>query len=82
MPSWDRFNQQDEAYKNEVIPPQVKSRVAIEMAASFGWDRYVGDNGKIIGIDRFGASANGDKVIAEYGFTVENIVEHVESLVK
>ena len=82
MPSWDRFNQQDEAYKNEVISPQVKNRLAIEMAASFGWERYVGDNGKIIGIDRFGASANGDKVIEEYGFTVDNVVRQVESLLK
>ncbi len=82
MPSWDRFNAQDAAYKEKVIPSSVKNRVAIEMAASFGWDRYVGDHGKIIAIDRFGASANGDRVIKEYGFTVENVVEHVESLTK
>ncbi|WP_318936995.1 transketolase-like TK C-terminal-containing protein, partial [Oceanobacillus halotolerans] len=82
MPSWDRFNQQDEAYRNNVIPPSVKNRVAIEMGSSFGWERYVGDNGIILGIDRFGASANGDKVIKEYGFTVDNVVKHVESFVK
>ncbi|RKQ37567.1 transketolase [Oceanobacillus halophilus] len=82
MPSWDRFNAQDESYKNEVIPPQVKNRVAIEMASSLGWHRYAGDNGIVLGIDTFGASANGDKVISEYGFTVENVVKHVESLVK
>ncbi|WP_067728919.1 transketolase [Oceanobacillus damuensis] len=80
MPSWDRFEQQDEAYKNEVIPPNVKARVGIEMATSFGWARYVGDQGAVIGIDRFGASANGEKVIEEYGFTVENVVNHVEKV--
>ncbi|WP_249869663.1 transketolase [Oceanobacillus saliphilus] len=80
MPSWDRFEQQDESYKNEVIPPQVKARVGIEMASSFGWARYVGDQGAIIGIDRFGASANGEKVMEEYGFTVENVVNHVEKV--
>ncbi|MBP2077748.1 transketolase [Oceanobacillus polygoni] len=82
MPSWDRFQEQDEAYRNEVIPPHVKARVGIEMASSFGWDRYVGDQGAIIGIDRFGASAKGEKVIAEYGFTVENVIEHVEKVLK
>ncbi|WP_085992113.1 transketolase [Oceanobacillus senegalensis] len=82
MPSWDRFNKQDEAYKNEVIPPQVKNRVAIEMGTSLGWHKYTGDNGMVMAIDTFGASANGDKVIAEYGFTVENVVKNVESLVK
>jgi len=82
MPSWDRFNEQDEAYRNEVLPPNVKNRVAIEMASSLGWHRYVGDNGQVIGIDTFGASANGDKVIEEYGFTVENVVQHVEKSLK
>lgn len=82
MPSWDRFNAQEKAYRDKVIPPQVKSRLAIEMASPFGWERYVGDEGKVLGIDTFGASANGDKVIEEYGFTVENVVQHVESLIK
>ncbi|MEC5422600.1 transketolase [Virgibacillus sp. C22-A2] len=82
MPSWDRFNAQDEAYKNEVIPSGVKARLAVEMASPFGWERYVGDKGKIIGIDTFGASAKGEKVIEEYGFTVENVVKQVESLLK
>ncbi|HLR40749.1 MAG TPA: transketolase [Virgibacillus sp.] len=82
IPSWDRFNAQDEAYKNEVIPPHVKNRVGIEMGSSFGWERYIGDHGVMLGIDRFGASAKGEKVIEEYGFTVDNVVNHVESLVK
>jgi len=82
IPSWDRFNAQDDSYKDQVIPRNVKKRVAIEMASSFGWERYVGDSGKVLGIDKFGASAKGEKVIEEYGFTVENVVKHVESLVK
>lgn len=82
MPSWDRFNEQDNAYKNVILPPKVKCRVAIEMAATFGWERYTGDSGAIMGIDTFGASANGGKVIEEYGFTVDNVVAEVEKLLK
>ncbi|AXI10529.1 transketolase [Oceanobacillus zhaokaii] len=82
MPSWDRFEKQDEAYKESVIPSNVKARVGVEMASSFGWNRYVGDAGKVIAIDTFGASAPGEKVMEEYGFTVENVVKHVESVVK
>lgn len=80
MPSWDRFNAQSDAYKKEVLPENVKKRLAIEMASSFGWERYIGDQGSVLGIDTFGASAKGDKVIEEYGFTVENVVKHVETL--
>ncbi|WP_339226607.1 transketolase [Oceanobacillus sp. FSL K6-2867] len=80
MPSWDRFNQQDAAYKNEVIPPHVKARVAIEMGSTFGWERYTGEQGTVLGIDTFGASAPGNQVIEAYGFTVENVVKHVESV--
>lgn len=79
MPSWDRFEKQDEAYKEEIIPSSVTDRVAIEMGSSLGWERYVGA-GKIIAVDQFGASGKGDKVVAEYGFTVENVVKHVEAL--
>ena len=82
MPSWDRFNAQDQTYKDSVILPEVKKRVAIEMASPFGWERYIGDEGKVIGITTFGASADGNKVVEEYGFTVENVVKHVESLLK
>lgn len=80
MPSFDRFEAQDETYQKEVLPPHVKSRVAIEMGSTFGWERYVGDHGRILGIDRFGASAKGEKVVEEYGFTVENVVEYVKSV--
>jgi len=82
MPSWDRFNQQDKSYKEEVLPSSVTKRLAIEMASPFGWERYTGMEGDVLGIDRFGASAPGDTVIEEYGFTVENVVQKVENLLK
>lgn len=82
MPSFDRFNAQDAAYKEEVLPSSVTKRLAIEMASPFGWERYVGMDGEILGIDQFGASAPGDTVIEKYGFTVENVVQKVENLLK
>ncbi len=74
MPSWDRFEQQSVEYKNSVIPKNLKARVGIEMGSSLGWHKYVGDNGAVIAIDQFGASAPGEKIMAEYGFTVENVI--------
>ncbi|WP_066173256.1 transketolase [Bacillus marinisedimentorum] len=82
MPSWDRFEEQSEEYKEKVIPKSVKKRLAIEMAATFGWERYTGDEGKVLGIDRFGASAPGEKVVSEYGFNVGNVVSELKSLLK
>ena len=82
MPSWDRFEAQDEAYKESVLPSGVKARLAIEMASSLGWHKYVGDQGDVLAIDRFGASGNGDVIVKEYGFNVENVVSRVEALVK
>jgi transketolase len=82
MPSWDRFEKQDADYKNKIIPSDVKKRLAIEMASSFGWERYVGDQGVILGIDHFGTSAPSGKIMEEYGFTVENVVKLVEDLMK
>lgn len=82
MPSWDRFNKQDKAYQDEVIPPHVKSRLGIEMGTSLGWHRYIGDEGSMLSVDTFGASAKGEKVIEEYGFTVENVVNKVKSILK
>ena len=75
VPSWDRFEQQSDDYKASILPKTVKKRVVIEMASPFGWERFAGDEGKIIAINQFGASAPGNKVIEEYGFTVENIVQ-------
>ncbi|WP_150265744.1 transketolase [Paenibacillus tepidiphilus] len=80
LPSWDLFEKQDKAYRDSVILPDVKARLAVEMAQTFGWERYVGDQGDILGITTFGASAPGDKVMKEYGFTVENVVSRVKAL--
>lgn len=80
MPSWELFEKQPQAYKDSVILPEVKARLAIEMAYPLGWERYVGDGGAILGISKFGASAPGDKIIAEYGFTVANVVSKVKAL--
>lgn len=80
LPSWDLFDKQPKEYRDSVIPKTVKARLAIEMAHPFGWDRFVGESGAVIGIDTFGASAPGDRVIKEYGFTVENVVEQFKKL--
>jgi len=75
MPSWELFDEQDEAYRNEVLPPSVTARLAIEAGSTQGWHRYVGSAGDVIGLDRFGASAPGKVVYEKFGFSVENIVE-------
>ena len=80
VPSWDRFEQQSDDYKASILPKTVKKRVVIEMASPFGWERFAGDEGEIIAINQFGASAPGNKVIEEYGFTVENIVQKMKNL--
>ncbi|ELK44303.1 transketolase [Halobacillus sp. ACCC02827] len=82
VPSFTHFEAQSKEYKEEILPSNVRKRLAVEMGASFGWDRYVGLDGSIIGIDKFGASAPGDTVIKNYGFTVENVVKHAENLMK
>ncbi|MET3321098.1 UNVERIFIED_ORG: transketolase [Peribacillus simplex] len=80
MPSWDRFEKQTDAYKESVLPKYVKTRLGIEMGASLGWSKYVGDNGHVLSIDKFGASAPGEKIIEEYGFTVENVISQFKKL--
>jgi len=75
MPSWYRYEKQDDAYKESVLPKSVKARVAIEMAGEIGWDRYVGYEGKTITMSTFGASAPIAKLQDKYGFTVENVVK-------
>lgn len=80
MPSWELFEKQSKEYKDSVILPQVKARLAIEMAYPQGWERYVGDEGDVMGISTFGASAPAERIIEEYGFTVENVVARVKKL--
>lgn len=80
LPSFDLFEAQDEAYKESVLPKAVTKRVAIEAASPFGWERYIGSEGKMIGIDHFGASAPGNFVLEQFGFTVDNVVNTFNEL--
>lgn len=79
MPNWNAFEQQSDEYKESVIPKDITKRVAIEMASSLGWHKYVGTEGKVIGIDGFGASAPGDLVVEKYGFTKENVLNQIRT---
>jgi transketolase len=80
MPSWELFEQQPEKYRQEVLPPDVTQRVSIEAGVTLGWPRYVGRDGETIGIDHFGASAPGNVLLKEFGFTAENVLHRVKSL--
>lgn len=81
MPSVDRFEKQSDEYKNSVLPSDVRKRLAIEMGSSFGWGKYTGLEGDVLGIDKFGASAPGETIINEYGFSVANVVDRVKALI-
>jgi transketolase len=78
MPSWELFEAQPLEYRQEVLPPDVTARLTIEAAASFGWRRYAGPGGKIIGIDRFGASAPGEVNQQKFGFTAERVIAEAQ----
>lgn len=80
MPNWNSFENQSKAYQDEILLPHVEKRAAVEMAASLGWHKYVGMNGVVVGIDRYGASAPGDLVVEKYGFTKENVLAEIEKL--
>jgi len=80
MPSAEIFDTQDDAYRNSVLPPEVKARVAIEAGVTNGWYKYVGLDGKVIGIDRFGESAPAPQLFEYFGFTTDNVVKAVEEI--
>jgi transketolase len=80
MPCWDLFQAQPQSYKDAVLPPGVKARVSVEAGSPLGWERYVGLDGAIIGLNRFGASAPGEIVMRELGFTPDHIVEVAKSI--
>lgn len=80
MPSWELFEAQDAAYKESVLPKTVTKRLAVEAGASFGWCRYIGAEGDMIGIDRFGASAPGNTCLEKFGYTVDNVVARAKAL--
>jgi transketolase len=81
MPCCELFNEQPEDYRNEVLPPDVTARLAVEAGVRQGWDRYVGSRGDVVCLDRFGASAPGDVALHELGFNVENVLAHARGLV-
>ena len=80
MPSTDAFDAQDEAYKDSVLPKAVRARVAVEAGVTDGWRKYVGLEGVVVGLDRFGESAPGGELFKYFGFTVEHVVEAVKSV--
>jgi transketolase len=80
MPSWDLFDAQAQDYRDGVLPPGVTARLAVEAGSPQGWHRYVGDRGGVIGIERFGASAPGETVMREYGFTVDDVCKRARTL--
>ncbi|MGB6175156.1 MAG: transketolase, partial [Methylocella sp.] len=82
MPSWELFDAQPRSYRDQVLLPSIHARLAVEAGASQGWHRYAGDRGDVLGIDRFGASAPGDVVMREYGFTVENVCKRTLALLR
>jgi transketolase len=81
MPSWKLFEAQPRSYRDSVLPPSVRARLAVEAGVTQGWRKYVGDGGDVIGVDRFGASAPGKVMMREYGFTVDNVCKHAMELV-
>ena len=82
MPCQEFFDQQDEQYKEAVLPNAMRKRLSVEMASSFGWHKYVGLDGITMSIDEFGKSAPAQDVIQSYGFTVDGVVENIEKLLK
>jgi transketolase len=80
MPCWELFEEQDDAYKQSVLPKSVTKRLAVEAASSFGWHRYLGDGGKMISIERFGVSSPGGVAMEKFGYTVDNVVAQAKSL--
>jgi transketolase len=82
MPCWEFFDRQPREYRDEVLPPSVAARLSIEAGVTLGWQKYVGDKGGSIGLDRYGASAPGDVVMKNLGFTVERVVEVARGLLR
>jgi transketolase len=82
FPSWDLFKAQEPEYQAEIFPPEVTTRLAVEMGISQGWERWVGTSGNIISIEHFGASAPANVLLGKFGFSVENIIQKARELIK
>ena len=82
LPCWELFDLQPAAYRDEVLPPRIRKRLSVESGVSLGWERYVGDEGAIVGIDHFGASAPGATIFEHFGFTAERVAEVARRVVR
>ncbi len=82
LPCWELFEAQDDAYRDEVLPPAVRKRVAVEVGVSLGWERWVGDEGAVMGLDHFGASAPAGTIFERFGFTTDRVVETGRKVVR
>jgi len=80
MTCWERFDEQPEEYRDAVLPPRIPARVSVEAGATFGWERYIGARGAAVGIDRFGASAPGERLFREFGITPEAVRDRAKSV--
>ena len=80
FPSWELFEKQDAAYRESVLPANVAARVSVEMAATFGWERYIGPRGKSVGMHSFGASAPIKDLLKKFGFLADNVVAAAKSV--
>ena len=81
MPSWELFDAQPQEYRNEVLPPSIRARLAVEAGIAQGWHKYIGDNGDVISLERFGASAPAKVVFEKFGYTVDNVVSRSLKLI-
>jgi len=82
LPSWTLFDAQPEEYRDAVLPPAVGARLAVEAGVSQGWHRYVGDRGDVLCVECFGASAPGNVMLREYGFTIDNVCTRALALLR
>jgi len=80
MPCWEFFDAQSQKYRDEILPPKITARLAVEAGVSQGWHKYVGDKGDVLAVDKFGASAPAEDVFRDYGFTVENVIKKTRAL--
>ena len=81
FPSWELFAEQEPAYQAAVLPPDITARLAVEAGITMGWHRWVGTKGRVLGLDRYGASAPAKTVFEKLGLTVDNVVQIAEELV-
>jgi transketolase len=79
MPCWERFDEQDDAYRDSVLPPEVRARVAVEAASPFGWDHWIGQDGEFVGMHGFGASGPADKLYEHFGITADAVAERART---